>query len=174
MRKATENTTATTISAVANIIVEFGVKEPQRIRENNENEYVMNMSQFDRFRDLLATAYEDTIDLKQNSDDENLYKMSNKEGVSELIRVIPQTHDITDKDTKVFSERIGEVSYKMIYHRDKNGKKEYRFFKAEKVNGKLKRTRIINDDIKRIHNNKDKMIAYYNEKIKGKVEAKAV
>lgn len=174
MRKATETTTATTTSVIANIIIEFGVKEPQRIRENNENEYTMNMSQFDRFRDLLASVYDGIIDLKQNENDENLYKVSNSEGVSELIRVIPQTHDITDKDTKVFSERIGDVSYKMIYHRDKNGKKEYRFFKAEKVNGKLKRTRIINDDIKRIHSNKDKMIAYYNDKIKGKAEAKAV
>ena len=49
-----------------------------------------------------------------------------------------------------------------------------RKFKAENVNGKLKRTRIINDDIKRIHGNKDKMVDYYNEKIKGKVEAKAI
>ena len=57
--------------------------------------------------DLLASAYDGILELKQNENDENLYKVSNSEGVSELIRVIPQTHDITDKDTKVFSERIG-------------------------------------------------------------------
>ena len=91
---------------------------------------------------------------------------------SVTISVDPQYHVTSDKDTKVWTEKVGDKSFKLIYHRDKDGKKEYRLYMAEKVNGKLKRTRIVNDDIRKILSNEKKFTQYFKDNILPKYQEK--
>ena len=152
----------------------FATSEPQKVRFNEDTEmFTMNISQLARFKMEVATLAEGTSSLKVNSD-ESMYKF-NYEGDEVQIELDPQYHTTSDKDTKVWTEKVGDISFKLIYHRTKEGKKEYRLFMAQKVNGKLKRTRIINDDIKRIHNNEKKFTEYFKDNIlpKYKEEVKA-
>ena len=52
-----------------------------------------------------------------------------------------QVHEAKDRDIKIKSGKVGDINVKMIYHREKDGTKQYRIFLAQKVDGKLKRTR---------------------------------
>lgn len=85
-----------------------------------------------------------------------------------------QVHTPRDRDIKIESTKVGDINVKLIYHRMKDGVKQYRIFIAEKVNGKLKRTRLVNDEIKNIQSDEKKMIAYYQKITKGASELKKV
>ena len=85
-----------------------------------------------------------------------------------------QVHTPQDRDIKIDSCKVGEIGVKLIYHRMKDGEKQYRIFIAEKVDGKLKRTRLVNDDIKAIQSDEKKMVAYYQRITKGAAELKKV
>lgn len=77
-----------------------------------------------------------------------------------------QIHQKLDRDIKIDMKKIDEYNIKLIYHRKKDNSKEYRIFISYKdENKKLIRKRLINDSIKKIHDNEDKMIEYF-EKIK--------
>ena len=56
----------------------------------------------------------------------------------------------------------------------KNGEKQFRIFISEKVDGKLKRTRLVNDEIKSIQSDEKKMLTYYQKITKGAAELKKV
>lgn len=85
-----------------------------------------------------------------------------------------QVHIPQDRDIKIESTKVGDIGVKIIYHRMKDGEKQFRIFIAEKVDGKLKRTRLVNDDIKAIQNDEKKMVAYYKRITKGAAELKKV
>ena len=85
-----------------------------------------------------------------------------------------QVHTPQDRDIKIDSCKVGEIGVKIIYHRMKDQSKQYRIFIAEKVDGKLKRTRLVNDDIKAIQSDEKKMVAYYQKITKGAAELKKV
>ena len=85
-----------------------------------------------------------------------------------------QVHTPRDRDIKIDSCKVGDIGVKIIYHRMKDGTKQYRIFIAEKIDGKLKRTRLVNDDIKAIQSDEKKMIAYYQKITKGAAELKKV
>lgn len=77
-----------------------------------------------------------------------------------------QIHQKLDRDIKIDMKKIDEYNIKLIYHRKKDNSKEYRIFISYKdENKKLIRKRLINDSIKKIHDNEEKMIEYF-EKIK--------
>lgn len=85
-----------------------------------------------------------------------------------------QIHTPQDRDIKIESTKVGDIGVKIIYHRMKDGEKQYRIFIAEKVDGKLKRTRLVNDEIKNIQSDEKKMVAYYQKITKGAAELKKV
>lgn len=85
-----------------------------------------------------------------------------------------QIHTPQDRDIKIDSCKVGEIGVKIIYHRMKDGQKQFRIFIAEKVDGKLKRTRLVNEDIKAIQSDEKKMVAYYQKITKGAAELKKV
>lgn len=85
-----------------------------------------------------------------------------------------QVHVARDRDIKIDSKKVGEIGVKIIYHRLKDGQKQFRIFIAEKVDGKLKRTRLVNDEIKNIQSDEKKMVAYYQKITKGAAELKKV
>lgn len=85
-----------------------------------------------------------------------------------------QVHIPRDRDIKIESTKVGDIGVKIIYHRMKDGEKQFRIYIAEKVDGKLKRTRLVNDDIKAIQSDEKKMVAYYHEITKGAAELKKV
>lgn len=59
-----------------------------------------------------------------------------------------QVHEAKDRDIKIESGKVGDINVKMIYHREKDGTKQYRIFLAQKVDGKLKRTRYMTEELK--------------------------
>lgn len=85
-----------------------------------------------------------------------------------------QVHIPRDRDIKIDSCKVGDIRVKIIYHRMKDGEKQFRIFIAEKVDGKLKRTRLVNDEIKNIQSDEKKMVAYYQKITKGAAELKKV
>ena len=85
-----------------------------------------------------------------------------------------QVHIPRDRDIKIESTKVGDIGVKIIYHRMKDGEKQFRIYIAEKVDGKLKRTRLVNDDIKAIQSDEKKMVAYYQKITKGAAELKKV
>lgn len=75
-----------------------------------------------------------------------------------------QIHQKLDRDIKIDMKKIDDYNIKLIYHRKKDDSKEYRLFISYKdENKKLIRKRMINDSIRKIHNNEDKMIDYFNK-----------
>lgn len=85
-----------------------------------------------------------------------------------------QVHIPRDRDIKIYSCKVGDIGVKIIYHRMKDQSKQYRIYIAEKVDGKLKRTRLVNDEIKNIQSDEKKMVAYYQKITKGAAELKKV
>lgn len=78
-----------------------------------------------------------------------------------------QNHISRDRDIKIESRKIENFNLKLIYHRKKDNEKEYRLFISFKENDSLKRIRMINSQIKEIHNS-EKDIRELFSKIKKK------
>lgn len=75
-----------------------------------------------------------------------------------------QIHQKLDRDIKIDMKKIDNYNIKLIYHRKKDDSKEYRIFISYKdENKKLIRKRYINDNIRKIHDNEEKMIEYFNK-----------
>lgn len=75
-----------------------------------------------------------------------------------------QIHIKRDRDIKIDMKKIENYNIKLIYHRKKDNKKEYRLFisfKDEENN--LRRIRMINDEIKSIHSDENKMVEYFSK-----------
>jgi len=79
------------------------------------------------------------------------------------IRII-QIHIQKNQDIKLDMMKIDRYNLKLIYHLKNNQKKEYRIFISFKnSDNKLKRIRLLNDEIMKIQNNEKKMRNYLKD-----------
>lgn len=92
--------------------------------------------------------------------------------VEEMPEKAKQVHEAKDRDIKIESGKIGDVNVKMIYHREKDGTKQYRIFLAQKVDGKLKRTRFMNEELKANQKDEKFVKKVYDSIITGKTKVK--
>ena len=117
---------------------------------NTENENIFNLKTSEKSR---------TIKMKVEVQEEEVKEK--------------QVHIPRDRDIKIESGKVGDIGVKLIYHRMKDGEKQFRIFLSQKIDGKLKRVRLVNDEIKSIEKDEKKMIEYLhkilNEEIKIKV-----
>ena len=81
-----------------------------------------------------------------------------------------QVHEAKDRDIKIESGKVGDIGVKMIYHREKDGTKQYRIFLAQKVDGKLKRTRYMTEELKANQKDEKFVKKVYDQIIAGKVK----
>lgn len=147
--------------------------EIQRIRNDidNENIFILNNSQFERFYDFLDSNYHDEFEMKENKDNKNLKLFIDKSNLENQIQILIQyqIHNDRDRDIKIDSRKreSDSHSFKIIYHRNKDNSLEYRIFESYRDSeNKLKRIRIRNNEIKKIEKNKDKMMKYFNSLFK--------
>ena len=151
------------------IIEERRIIESQRIRENeDENFIIMNNSQYQRFIDYLNENFKDEFEIKEEEDRISFREKKNHSNMIQ-IKNESQIHIYRDKDIKIISRKRDSDShnFKMIYHRDKDNKKEFRIFESFRdSNNKLKRIRLRNDEIKKIERNEKKMRDYFNSLFK--------
>lgn len=142
--------------------------EIQRIRENEEeNIYIMNNSQYERFINYLNENFKDEFEIKEEEDKISFREKKNHSNMIQ-IKNESQIHISRDKDIKIESrKRDDNHSFKLIYHRDKDNKKEYRIFESFRdENNKLKRIRLRNSEIKKIEKNEEKMKKYFESLFK--------
>ena len=159
------------------IIEERREKEIQNIRFNEEeNIFIMNNSQYQRFIDFLNNNFKDEYEYKEEEDKIIFREKKNHSNMIQ-IRNESQIHNMKDKDIKILSKKreSDNHSFKLIYHRDKDSKKEYRIFESFKdENKKLRRIRIRNSEIRKIEKNEKKMIEYFNSLFEEKKEKKII
>ena len=155
--------------------------EIQRIRNNSENEniFIMNNSQFERFYDYIDSNYHDEFEMKENKDNKNLKLFIDKSDSENQIQIEIQfqIHNDRDRDIKIDSRKRESDShnFKIIYHRNKDNSLEYRIFESYRDSeNKLKRIRIRDNEIKKIEKNKDKMIRYFNSLFKEEKKEKKI
>lgn len=151
--------------------------EIQNIRFNeDENIHIMNNSQYERFINYLNENFKDEFEIKE---DENKISFREKKNHSNMIQIKneSQIHISRDKDIKIISRKRDSDShnFKLIYHRDKDNKKEYRIFESFRdENNKLKRIRLRNSEIKKIEKNEEKMRKYFDSLFEEKKEKKII
>lgn len=103
-------------------------------------------------------------DMRKNEINSYLENELSEDELNEIFEKKIQIHQKKDKDIKIDMKKIDEYNLKLIYHRKKDDSKEYRLFISYKdENNKLIRKRLINDSIKKIHNNEDEMINLFNK-----------
>lgn len=90
--------------------------------------------------------------------------------VEEMPEKAKQVHEAKDRDIKIESGKIGDINIKMIYHREKDGTKQYRIFLAQKVDGKLKRTRFMTEELKANQRDEKFVKKVYDQIISGKIK----
>lgn len=83
-----------------------------------------------------------------------------------------QVHEAKDRDIKIESGKVGDINVKMIYHREKDGTKQYRIFLAQKIDGKLKRTRYMTEELKKVQKDEKAVKAVYDKILAGKIKVK--
>lgn len=117
-----------------------------------------------------------------DSESENIYYLKSKraKNPSYEISIIEekkeekekQIHISRDRDIKIVSGKVGDINVKMIYHREKSGEKQFRIFLAQKIDGKLKRTRYITEELKKIQKDEKEVRKIYDSIIAGKIKIK--
>ena len=150
------------IKKLEEIIEELREQEVQRIGYDEDNkEYIFNISQFDRF----FGKYKNLLTFNKNKKDEYMYQIVNPKDVKDKIkiRIIPQIHVEKKNDIKIKTIKKAIFNLKLIYHIDKSGNKEYRIFISYDENGKLKRYRIKSKKMKEIEKDLNKSLEYLNE-----------
>jgi len=151
--------------------------EIQRIRENeDENLIIMNNSQYQRFIDYLNKNHKNEFEMKEEEDRISFRDKSNHNNMIQ-IQIQFQIHQMRDKDIKIISKKreSDSHSFKLIYHRDKDDKKEYRIFESFRdENNRLKRIRLRNSEIKKIEKNEEKMRKYFDSLFEEKKEKKII
>ena len=159
------------------MIENFRIDEIQNIfdeRENDEKnyDYKMNNSQFIRFKELIEKNYDKSLKIRENEKNENLFKLESIEDSKEYLIIYReyQNKEIRMKDIKIISESSINFSLKLIYHIDKENKKEYRLFLSYKENknksSKIRRLRLRNEEIKKSERNEEKMRKIFKDIMK--------
>ena len=116
---------------------------------NTENENIFNLKTSEKSR---------TIKMKVEVQEEEVKEK--------------QVHIPRDRDIKIESGKVGDIGVKLIYHRMKDGEKQFRIFLSQKIDGKLKRVRLVNDEIKSIEKDEKKMIEYLHKILNKEIEVK--
>ena len=133
---------------------------------NHNNEYLINIQNKRDFESKIQK------ELKIDSKDSKKFILSFKDSESKKIEKIEfrlfQFHHQIDRDIKIKSEKFNQfINLKLIYHRKKNNEKEFRIFYSFKdKNQKLRRFRLLNENIQKIHHDEEKMIEYFDDLIK--------
>ena len=109
-----------------------------------------------------------------NEQEQKASKKSNSKKSDKNEEVQKQVHVARDRDIKIESKKVGDIGVKLIYHRTKDGTKQYRIFIAQKVDGVLKRNRLNNDELKAIDRDEAKCLNYFNKITKSEKTLKAV
>ena len=151
--------------------------EIQRIRENEEeNIFIMNNSQYQRFINYLNENHKNEYEMREEENKISFRDKSNHDNMIQ-IRIEFQIHQMRDKDIKIISQKreSDNHSFKLIYHREKDNKKEYRIFESFRdENNKLKRIRLRNSEIKKIEKNEKKMREYFESLFREEKEKKII
>lgn len=123
------------------------------IEMNEEkNKYLLKKSNYNEIIEFLNEENEDNISIDN-------------------FEIKSQIHISRDRDIKLDMRKIDNYNIKLIYHRKKDSSKEYRLFISFKnENKELKRIRYINDSIKKIHSDENKMIELFNKINKNQIE----
>ena len=116
---------------------------------NTENENIFNLKTSEKSR---------TIKMKVEVQEEEVKEK--------------QVHIPRDRDIKIESGKVGDIGVKLIYHRMKDGEKQFRIFLSQKIDGKLKRVRLVNDEIRSIERDEKKMIEYLHKILNKEIEIK--
>lgn len=83
-----------------------------------------------------------------------------------------QVHEPKDRDIKIESGKVGDIGVKMIYHREKDGTKQFRIYLAQKVDGKLKRIRYNTEEMKKNQKDEKFIKKVYDSILSGKTKVK--
>ena len=159
---------------IREIIENQKIDEIQRIREreNEEYEYIFNNSQFQRFRELIEKNYDSELKIRNSKENEDLFKIEFINDSDEFI-IIKREFQMKikrERDIKIISDSKINYSLKMIYHINKDDKKEYRIYLSYKdssnKSSKIKRIKLSNDEIKKSNKNLDKMKKIYSDILK--------
>ena len=102
---------------------------------NTDNENVFNLKTSKR-----AKTVKMEVEVREEEVQEE--EVQEEEEVKEK-----QVHIPRDRDIKIESGKVGDIGVKLIYHRMKDGEKQFRIFLSQKIDGKLKRVRLVNDEI---------------------------
>lgn len=134
-------------------------------RETQKIEKLMNEFEFDfifneenQKYQLSKKNYNELLEfLNDNEEERKNINIDNFE-------VRNQIHIKRNKDIKIDAKKIDNYNLKMIYHRKNDNSLEYRIFIAFKNEaGELKRIRMINEEIKKIHSDEKMMREYFNK-----------
>lgn len=118
------------------------------IRKNENNQYILSRKNFNEIQEYSEREL-----------NENDFQIEN------------QIHIKRDRDIKIDMKKIDSFNLKLIYHKKKDDSLEYRLFISYKdEENNLKRIRMINDKIKSIHSNKEKMIELFEKINKNQIE----
>ena len=133
---------------------------------NEDSEINLKISEF---RELS-----DNDEFNQNfqiiDEEKNLKIIRDLKNNQNILKIkIIQIHIQKNQDIKLEMMKIDRYNLKLIYHMKKNQKKEYRIFISYKnSDNKLKRFRLLNEDIIKIQNNEKKMRNYLKNIIEEK------
>ena len=159
-------------------------RKRERIMKNQKIERILNelnieLRYFNEFSEIGLKISEfrelsDNEEFNQNfqiiDEEKNLKIIRNIENNQNILKIkIIQIHIQKNQDIKLEMMKIDRYNLKLIYHMKKNQKKEYRIFISYKnSDNKLKRFRLLNDDIMKIQNNEKKMRNYLKNIIEEK------
>lgn len=182
-----ENSSSTYRKEKVNIMAKKNINNQNEVAKKAENtKEVKNMAKVAEEKKMeLEVITEEQLDnlisegwqMEESEDETQVVLKKGRKKVTYQVKEwtkTKQVHTPQDRDIKIDSCKVGEIGVKIIYHRMKDGEKQFRIFIAEKVDGKLKRTRLVNDDIKAIQSDEKKMVAYYQKITKGAAELKKV
>ena len=159
-------------------------RKRERIMKNQKIERILNelnieLRYFNEFSEIGLKISEfrelsENEEFNQNfqiiDEEKNLKIIRNIENNQNILKIkIIQIHIQKNQDIKLEMMKIDRYNLKLIYHMKKNQKKEYRIFISYKnSDNKLKRFRLLNEDIMKIQNNEKKMRNYLKNIIEEK------
>lgn len=158
---------------IREIIENQKFEEIQRIREDSDSyDYKMNNSQFQRFRELIEKNFDSELKIRNSKENEDLFRIESISESDEFILIMReyQMKIKRERDIKIISDSKINYSLKMIYHINKDDKKEYRIYISYKdssnKSSKIKRIKLSNEEIKKSEKNIEKMKKIYSEILK--------
>ena len=151
-------------------------KEPSMANQKIQKIEKMVVKSFEELENLAA---EKGL-IISNTDNENIFNLKTSEKAKTVKmevevqeeEVQKQVHIPRDRDIKIESGKVGDIGVKLIYHRMKDGEKQFRIFLSQKIDGKLKRVRLVNDEIKSIEKDEKKMIEYLHKILNKEIKIK--